>query len=505
MNPVMHNKIITKDLIILILGLYISICSIFLGCVNDLSQPDAAPVSLLIESLTFTIPSGSSLQLTAMAEFPDGKIDDVTEETIWSIEPGIAGTINSAGCFTAIVGSTGFETVRADYLGKTAQVEIQVVPGAQSFAVWPVVSRIVSGMKIQFNAFALFHGENRYAPSFTEIISEETDWSVIPGETGEIDEHGLFTSRWGSTGVDTIIASFQSFVGKSVVRVQQKLEMPFEMVTIPAGSFIMGDDDGSYKEKPAHEVYVDEFQIGKYEVTNAQYVDFLNEALKAGEIVCEDKTVISRQGPYAWNTYLDIFGCPQFPDVFIEVKMIGSNERRFSVVPGYEQYPILRLNWYGAAAFCAYYGLRLPTEAEWEKACRGGMQLEYGTEDGTINQDLANLFLIGEHDYFDGPAPVGSFSPNPYGLYDMCSNVAEYVFDAYDRNYYSYSPSDNPKGPGPEIVLESLPGRVALWRGGSWAMHPEFCRSAYRGVIADIEDHNYLGPSSIGFRVARSY
>ena len=499
------NKIINKGLIVLIIGLTIPIYFIFLACVNDISQPDEAPISLHIESLAFTVPSGGTLQLNAVAEFPDGKTDDVTEETIWSIEPGIAGTINNTGCFTATVGSAGFETVRADYLGQTARVEIQVVPGAQSLAIWPVTVKIVSGRQIQFNSFALFHGENMYVPSTTEIISNETSWSVSPGEAGEIDDNGLFTSKWGCTGVETITASFQGFVGKSVVRIQQKLEIPFEMVTIPAGSFIMGEDNGGYNEKPAHEVYVDEFQIGKYEVTNAQYVNFLNGALKAGEIICEEKTVIARQGPYAWMTYLDIFSSPQFPDVFIEFKGMDSDEGAFSVVPGYEQYPVLRLNWYGAAAFCAYYGLRLPTEAEWEKACRGGVQLEYGTEDGTISQDLANLYSIDGRDTFDGPAPVGSFPPNPYGLYDMCGNVAEYVFDAYDSDYYTYSPSDNPKGPGPEIVLDRLPGRVALYRGGSWLMHPKFCRSAFRGVINDIEDHNYMGPSTIGFRVARSY
>jgi formylglycine-generating enzyme required for sulfatase activity len=287
--------------------------------------------------------------------------------------------------------------------------------------------------------------------------------------------------------------------------VQQELELPFEMVTIPAGSFIMGDDNGSYDERPAHEVYIDEFKIGKYEITNAQYVNYLNEAIESGEIYCEEKMINARKGPYLWFRYLDIFSSPSFPDVFIEYAEIGLNHYEFRAVPGYEQYPVIRLNWYGAVAFCAHYGLRLPTEAEWEKACRGGQQLEYGTENGTVSQDLANLYGINGQDTFFGPAPVGSFPPNPYGLYDMCGNAAEYVFDAWDADYYTYSPLDNPKGPGPEIILGRLPGNSAVWRGGSWIMHPHFCRSAFRGVIYDLEDHNYLGTSAIGFRVAGSF
>jgi formylglycine-generating enzyme required for sulfatase activity len=176
----------------------------------------------------------------------------------------------------------------------------------------------------------------------------------------------------------------------------------------------------------------------------------------------------------------------------------------FRAIAGFENYPAVRLNWYGAAAFCAFYGLRLPTEAEWEKACRGGQQLAYGTSDGTISCDLANYQGAGGRDIFTSVAPVGSFPPNPYGLYDLSGNAAEFVSDIYDANYYASSPRQNPPGPGPARFFAPIPGGLALWRGGSWIDPPNRCRSAFRGTIRENADHNLLVEAIVGFRVARS-
>ena len=131
--------------------------------------------------------------------------------------------------------------------------------------------------------------------------------------------------------------------------------------------------------------------------------------------------------------------------------------------------------------------------------------MAYGTQDGTISHDLANYAGIGGMDTYYGLAPAGSFPPNPYGLYDMAGNAAEFVFDAFNPYYYQYSPADNPTGPGPQLLIGRLPGELAIWRGGSWISASQNCRSAYRGTIHDTAQHVYLDSAFVGFRVARSF
>jgi formylglycine-generating enzyme required for sulfatase activity len=189
----------------------------------------------------------------------------------------------------------------------------------------------------------------------------------------------------------------------------------------------------------------------------------------------------------------------RFSEEYFEYQDQGMSHADFRIKPGFEDDPVVGVTWYGASAFCALYGYRLPTEAEWEKACRGGLKMAYGTQDGTIDHDLANYAGVGGTDSYMRVAPVGSFPPNPYGLYDMAGNAAELVFDAYDPSYYSSSPAENPKGPGPLLIIGRLPGKVALLRGGSFMSGSSSCRASYRGIYDD-----QLANSFIGFRVARS-
>lgn len=476
--------------------------SIFLvGCSKKLTQPGKTPVSLQIAAPVFSIFSGGTLQLSAIAEFMDGTTGDITDEAVWTNLPGNAGRVKEGGLFITTLDATGIETVRADYQGQADSVEIEVTKGARSFAIRPVSVAIASGGRIQFEAIAEFHDFSM------EYVTDEVSWSVSPGIAATIDSSGLFSSKAGLNGLEIVTGMFQALSAQSQVRVQGTLESPFEMVTIPEGSFIMGDDESEWQsEKPAHEVAIDAFEIGKYEVTNKQYVTYLNEALDAGEIMVESGIVTGRKGPFAWMTYLRLSGSPQFPDRFIEYVEIEPGMFQFRVKSGFEKYPVVRLNWYGAAAFCSYYGLRLPTEAEWEKACRGGQQSEYGTQDGSISHDLANYGGVGGQDIYEGLAVVGSFPPNPYELYDMSGNAAEYVFDVYDSKYYSISPTTNPIGPGPAVPIGRLPEgqEIVIWRGGSWLFNSKFCRSAFRGYIEDVADTNLLGYGYVGFRVARS-
>jgi len=220
------------------------------------------------------------------------------------------------------------------------------------------------------------------------------------------------------------------------------------MVHIPAGAFTMGSNSGFDDQRPEHEVYTDEFLLGRYEITNAQYAAYLTEAYGRDMISYEDGFVYPIKPPHRLVTLTKIARVAN--DLKDTILFLDG---AFQALPEYADEPVVRMTWYGAKVFCQFYGLRLPTEAEWEKAARAGVRLVYGTADGTLSHDLANYAGTGGADVYDGVAPVGTFPPNPFGLFDMCGNAAEPVHDVYDANYYSVSPMNNPNGPGPPQLL----------------------------------------------------
>jgi formylglycine-generating enzyme required for sulfatase activity len=241
------------------------------------------------------------------------------------------------------------------------------------------------------------------------------------------------------------------------------------MALIPAGEFQMGghSSESGYNERPVHTVYLDAFYMDKYEVTNELYARFLNE--------------IGRNEDEGGDLLLDI----NDPDCLIEFV-----DDQYRPKAGYENHPVVEVSWWGAKAYAKWAGKRLPTEAEWEKAARGGLigrKYPWGYD---INHDMANYRGTDGRDRWGGTSPVGSFPPNGYGLYDMAGNVWEWCADWYDGSYYSRSPRRNPKGP------DSGPGRVV--RGGSWWDFPLNLRCA---------DRDYHVPQNtidnLGFRCAQ--
>ncbi len=479
-------------------AVFICISTIFIHCNKTPTQSNRIPVSLEITSNANSIYSGGELQLTAIAAYSDKTTKNVTSETTWSITPALAGAISDSGLFTASLDFRGTEEVQADYFGQSASIQIEVTKRAVSLSIMPVSTTVEAGNSIQFKAMADFSTDS------LAYVTDKVSWSISTQSAATINSAGLYSTNFESAGRDTIFASYQLLSAQSIVTIQATYTPQFEMVKIPAGNFIMGENNGMPNEAPAHEVYVDEFEISKYEITNKQYVTYLNQALKAGELIVSPGIVTGRKGPFAWLYYFKFHSSPQFPEVFINYGETDPGINEFYVTPGYANYPVVRMNWYGAMAFCIFYGLRLPTEAEWEKACRGGNHFEYGTEDGTITHDLANFYGTEGNDIYEGLAPVGSFPPNPYGLYDMSGNAAEYVFDYYQWDFYTISPTENPIGPGPENPVGMIPDKIASWRGGSWILKSDFCRSAFRGLYPDHVDCSYLNQSFGGFRVARS-
>lgn len=209
------------------------------------------------------------------------------------------------------------------------------------------------------------------------------------------------------------------------------------MVLIPGGVFLMGDSSRS-DHGPVHEVRVDSFLMSEHEVTNREYWEFC----KATERIL-----------------------PEFWDV-----------DKYHGGPEYLDYPVVGVNWYDAQDFAAWIGCRLPTEAEWEFAARGGTTDKLYAITDTLSHSAANYKS-------EGTMPVGSYAPNPYGLYDMTGNVNEWVSDYFSDDYYAYSEHDNP--PGPEQ------GKFRIFRGGGWHSGPTCCRVYYRnGLPSNFKDIN---------------
>ena len=208
-----------------------------------------------------------------------------------------------------------------------------------------------------------------------------------------------------------------------------------DLILIPEGTFVMGRPDGNpgYDNFPVHLVKIDSFYMDKYEVTVGQFNRFLKDT--------------------GYNFYRGLW-------------------QRFVVSPT-NDHPIVNVNWYAASAYAKWAGKRLPTEAEWEYAARGGLEGmrypwgKYITKNDANfhkywkdDEEYINSTMTGKDIWKYRTAPVGSFEPNGYGLYDMAGNVAEWCQDWYQHDYYNVSPDENPKGP--------KRGERKVTRGGHW-------------------------------------
>jgi formylglycine-generating enzyme required for sulfatase activity len=241
------------------------------------------------------------------------------------------------------------------------------------------------------------------------------------------------------------------------VRGDRRIVPTVESALIPAGNFRMGSPrgEGNSDEHPRHQVYVDAFYMDKYEVSVGHY----KECVDAGKCSAPMTGV----------------GCNW-----------GNPERG-------ENYPVNCVDWNQADSYCRWAGKRLPTEAEWEKAARGGAETRYsfGNDESVYGdyawdrensggKDHPMWFIAGRYlhlkkyvnNYGGLSHPVGQKKPNQFGLYDMYGNVWEWVHDWYDENYYENSPQKNPQGPAigsqHRFTAPGWMGRRRVIRGGSW-------------------------------------
>ncbi|KPK72762.1 MAG: hypothetical protein AMJ79_15515 [Phycisphaerae bacterium SM23_30] len=304
------------------------------------------------------------------------------------------------------------------------------------------------------------------------------------------------------------------------------------MVLIPAGEFAMGDhfDEGfgDNRELPVHDVYVDSFLMSRFQVTNHQYCLFLNDALTQDQIEINNGVV------YRINGGESYFSTNQADST----SGIDFDSGVFTVLDRV-RHPVVCVSWYGAAAYCNWLsqqhgyqtcydlssgmcdfsrgGYRLPTEAEWEYAARGGLAGQRYPWGETILANQANYGSSGDPyeagdqpwttpvGFFDGsfhqksdfnwPGAAASYQTangaNGFGLYDMAGNVWEWCNDWYAALYYTTSPYDNPRG--------SDTGSERVLRGGKWSNQILNCRVSTRNNVNPSVDNFYLG-----FRVVRN-
>ena len=260
---------------------------------------------------------------------------------------------------------------------------------------------------------------------------------------------------------------------------------------VPAGSYTRGDAEGSglLRERPAHRVRVSAFRIDRHEATHAEYAAYLNAALERGDIEVRDGRVLggSTRIHYcntaeASPTSRILYDPDAAPPFSVSKGAIRPSD-------DYGRHPVTEVTWFGAVAYARHHGKRLPTEAEWERAARGGRDNAIFPCGGSaadpkrLAGDRANFHRSGDP-YEKGPppntTPVGSYRPNAFGLYDMTGNVAEWCADWYADDVYSEHPAGEwpPDPQGPAMTT----GQRAI-RGGSWQYEPFFCRSAARAGL----------------------
>lgn len=376
--------------------------------------------------------------------------------------------------------------------------------GVAAFAVAVLITRLVM----------VFSGASTPAP--------EADRPLKPS----LDAVAVQNCLWVPSGQPWLDVLTASALGR----------IPDGMVWLPGSEYWMGDDeklpDGRpmFPDAPRHLVRVDGFWIDRTEVTNTQFARFVAATgyrttaervpkledfpaevqeriksekveLKAGSIVFTPPgREISLRDHYGWQQYVP-GACWKHP--------LGPA----SNLDGLENHPVVHISWEDAAAYAKWAGKRLPTEAEWEYAARGGLDRQpytWGSDppgkDGKWQANIWQGQFPNENTKEDGflrTAPVGSFPANRFGLFDMAGNVWEWCNDWYRPDYYSKSPIRNPQGCEEKDSFDPVEPGIAkrIQRGGSFLCSDLYCvryRPGTRGKGEPLSSHSH-----VGFRCAK--
>lgn len=357
----------------------------------------------------------------------------------------------------------------------------------------------------QFTCAAIFEDG-----SSTELTSG-LSWSTEPGTAGSIDaQSGLFVAHDYDIGVETVTAAYGTLSARATVNVISDAPEN-EMLPVPSGYVTLGDDQlGNAAEIPEHAVYVSGFYIDKYEITTAQWREVFSWALENG-YTFQSENATYGQGPgfpvnnVSWYDAVKWCNARSQYEGLPPVYFTSNNQSEIYQT-GLIDLENDWVNWAGD-------GYRLPTEAEWEKAARGGQTGHFypwnslnGNYLSHIDGSKANyeasedpyegLYLVTPVGYYDGnQTPVGSDMANGYGLYDMAGNISEWCWDYWLGDWYRYGDSilDDTRGPS------NITNILRVVRGGSYFESPGSLRCAYRAY----SQPEYVIPYR-GFRTVRA-
>jgi serine/threonine-protein kinase len=294
------------------------------------------------------------------------------------------------------------------------------------------------------------------AQSFGVSVSAIVALNDLPADCSEIYAGQMLFIPAGAAEDHRSALPTSSPIPSTPVATQVSAVDGMTLVYVPSGQFLMGSPDADagagIEEKPQRSVYLSVFWIDQTEVTNAMYMRCVRENVCSPPKETRSKTRLA---------YYDS--------------------------PAFGNYPVIYVSWQEAEVYCQWAGRRLPTEAEWEKAARGSNGATYPWGEAPPGIGLANF-----NNQVGDTQPVGSYpaGASPYGALDMAGNVAEWVADWYDADYYPIAPDSNPTGPDS--------GEFRVLRGGSWFNLARAMRAAFR-----LANYPELQSDTVGFRCAR--
>ncbi len=254
-----------------------------------------------------------------------------------------------------------------------------------------------------------------------------------------------------------------------------------ELALIPSGEFVMGSDDADEDERPAHRVSVDAFRMAVHPVTQSDYARFVRETGHRAPAIYELPLVVTAGGPERERAFRTAGQSYVWVDSEAPAARLD--------------HPVTLVRCEDAIAYCAWLSgasgrtVRLPTEAEWEKAARGGLKRRRFPWGDRLDASMANFLHDPSQKNSQGTSPCRSYPSNGYGLFDMAGNVWEWVSDWYDPHYYVDSPHRSPSGP--------REGTLRMLRGGSWLVSDSRMLSCSHRHKVPPDTYSY----GIGFRI----